>query len=169
MHTCTFFYTCIGKVGTNVRYSKRTLQHVFRIPMGLPMGIEKKRPCSHARSRHVFCHQAIAKVRMCNKVYRLPAKEKQKQCPCDNIARLHEASIDWKFRRAIRCQLLPWLRPSGVHGNNSGLSFAKSSYLLQEQYNIYIYIYIHIYINASRTDSPPAPRMDGPEAPQVLG
>ena len=33
----------------------------------------------------------------------------------------------------------------------------------------YIYIYIHIYINASRTDSPPAPRMDGPEAPQVLG
>ena len=34
---------------------------------------------------------------------------------------------------------------------------------------IYIYIYIHIYINASRTDSPPAPRMDGPEAPQVLG
>ena len=36
---------------------------------------------------------------MCNKVYRLPAKEKQKQCPCDNMARLHEASIDLKFRR----------------------------------------------------------------------
>ena len=93
VYVCIQTYTCIGKVGTNVRYSKRTLQHVFRIPMGLPMGIEKKRPCSHARSRHVFCHQAIAKVRMCNKVYRLPAKEKQKQCPCDHIARLHEASV----------------------------------------------------------------------------
>ena len=65
------------------------------------------------------------------------------------MARLHEASVDLKFRRAMRCQLLPWLRPWHVprafHENNSGLAFLKSSYLLQEQYNIYIYIYTYIY------------------------